>query len=118
MNPLVFIAVAVLAYALLSKRLASTIITAPIFFAGLGFLAGPMLDIVVLHTNDQALILLLEAALVMVLFADSSGLDVRRWTRSQASPVGSSASGSRSRWPPARWPLRSSSLASSCGRPP
>jgi uncharacterized membrane protein len=41
-NPLVFIALAVLAYALLSKRLASTIITAPIFFAGLGFLAGPI----------------------------------------------------------------------------
>jgi NhaP-type Na+/H+ or K+/H+ antiporter len=80
-NPLVFIALAVLAYALLSKRLASTIITAPIFFAGLGFLAGPIFGIVILRTNDELLILLLEAALVMVLFADASGLDVRRWTK-------------------------------------
>jgi len=81
MNPLVFVAVAVLAYALLSKRLASTIITAPIFFAGLGFLAGPMFGVVDLAANDDMLMLLLEAALVMVLFADASGLDVRRWTK-------------------------------------
>jgi len=81
MNPLVFVAVAVLAYALLSKRLASTIITAPIFFAGLGFLAGPLLGAVDLAANDDMLMLLLEAALVMVLFADASGLDVRRWTK-------------------------------------
>jgi NhaP-type Na+/H+ or K+/H+ antiporter len=80
-NPLVFIALAVLAYALLSKRLASTIITAPIFFAGLGFLAGPMFGVVALRANDQVLILLLEAALVMVLFADASSLDIRRWTK-------------------------------------
>jgi NhaP-type Na+/H+ or K+/H+ antiporter len=81
MNPLVFVALAVLAYALLSKRLASTIITAPIFFAGIGFVAGPVLGIVNLAAGDEALIILLQAALVMVLFADSSGLDVRRWTK-------------------------------------
>jgi NhaP-type Na+/H+ or K+/H+ antiporter len=80
-HPLVFIALAVLAYALLSKRLASTIITAPIFFAGIGLVAGPMLGLVELATDEELLILLLEAALVMVLFADSSSLDIRRWTR-------------------------------------
>ncbi len=80
-NPLVFVALAVLAYALLSRRLASTVITAPIFFAGIGFAAGPMLGIVDLAAGDEALIVLLEAALVMVLFADASGLDVRRWTK-------------------------------------
>jgi NhaP-type Na+/H+ or K+/H+ antiporter len=79
-HPLVFIAIVVLAYALLSKRLASTIITAPIFFAGVGLVAGAVLGIVELATDAELLILLLEAALVMVLFADSSSLDIRRWT--------------------------------------
>jgi NhaP-type Na+/H+ or K+/H+ antiporter len=79
--PVTFIALAVLAYALVSKRLASTIVTAPIFFAAVGFMAGPVLGVVDLGAGDQLLMLLLEAALVMVLFADSSGLDVRRWTR-------------------------------------
>ena len=80
-NPVAFIAVAVLAYALLSKRLASTIVTAPIFFATAGFLAGPVLGIVDLAMDQELVILLLEAALVMVLFADASSLDMRRWTK-------------------------------------
>lgn len=79
--PLTLIALVVLAYALLSRRLASTIVTAPIFFAAIGVIVGPVLGIVSLGTRDGLLVGLLEAALVMVLFADSSGLDVRRWTR-------------------------------------
>jgi NhaP-type Na+/H+ or K+/H+ antiporter len=80
-NPMAFIAVAVLAYALLSKRLTSTVVTAPIFFAAAGFLAGPVLGIVDLAMDQELVILLLEAALVMVLFADASSLDIRRWTK-------------------------------------
>jgi len=79
--PVAFIALVVLAHALVSKRLASTVVTAPIFFAAVGLLAGPVLGVVDLAADDQLLVLLLEAALVMVLFADSSGLDVRRWTK-------------------------------------
>jgi NhaP-type Na+/H+ or K+/H+ antiporter len=80
-TPVAFIAVAMLAYALISKRLASTVVTAPIFFATAGLIAGPVLGLVDLGADDGLLVLLLEAALVMVLFADSSGLDVRRWTK-------------------------------------
>lgn len=79
--PVAFIAVAVLAHALVSRRLASTVVTAPIFFAAVGLLAGPVLGVVDFAADDELLVLLLEAALVMVLFADSSGLDVRRWTK-------------------------------------
>jgi sodium/hydrogen antiporter len=79
-QPLVFVAGAVLAYALVSRRLASTIVTAPIFFAFAGFVAGPVLGLVHLATNDELLTLVLMAALVAVLFADASGLDIRRWT--------------------------------------
>jgi NhaP-type Na+/H+ or K+/H+ antiporter len=77
-------AVAAVAYALVSRRLASTVVTAPIFFAAVGFLAGPVLGIVDLEPDDSFLVLLLEAALVMVLFADASSLDIRRWTREPA----------------------------------
>jgi NhaP-type Na+/H+ or K+/H+ antiporter len=79
--PVAFIALAVLVYALVSRRLSSTVVTAPIFFAAAGLLAGPVLGIVDLAEDDELLVLLLEAALVMVLFADSSGLDVRSWTK-------------------------------------
>jgi NhaP-type Na+/H+ or K+/H+ antiporter len=82
--PAAFISLAVLAYALVSKRLASTVVTAPIFFAAAGFVAGPVLGLVDLPAEDATLVLLLEAALVMVLFADASGLDVRRWTKEPA----------------------------------
>jgi NhaP-type Na+/H+ or K+/H+ antiporter len=79
--PLLLGAVAAFAYAILSRRLARTVFTAPIFFAGLGLLAGPILGLVDLRTDESTVVALLEAALVMVLFADASGLDVRRWTR-------------------------------------
>ena len=82
--PLTLVALAVFAYALVSRRLASTVITAPVFFACTGFLVGPVLGIAPLAPDDEVLVGLLEAALVMVLFADSSGLDVRRWTREPA----------------------------------
>jgi sodium/hydrogen antiporter len=79
--PLLLGAVAAFAYAILSRRLARTVFTAPIFFAGLGLLAGPILGLVDLRTDESTVVALLEAALVMVLFADASGLDIRRWTR-------------------------------------
>jgi NhaP-type Na+/H+ or K+/H+ antiporter len=80
-EPVVLIASAVVAYALVSRRLATTIVTAPIFFVAVGLLAGPVLGIVDLAPDDEGLVLLLEAALVMVLFADASGLDLRRFSR-------------------------------------
>ncbi len=80
-EPLTLVALAVLAYVLVSRRLGRTVITAPIFFAGIGLLAGPVLGIVHVAPDDDVLVLLLEAALVMVLFADASSLDIRRWTR-------------------------------------
>ena len=82
--PLTLMALAVLAYALVSGRLASTVVTSPIFFAAVGLLAGPVLGVVSLPADDETLVLLLEAALVMVLFADASSLDIRHWTRERS----------------------------------
>jgi NhaP-type Na+/H+ or K+/H+ antiporter len=81
MSLLAVIAVAVLAYALLSKRLAGTVVTAPLFFGAVGLLAGPGLGWFDIHTEREVLVSLLEAALVMVLFADASSLNVPTWTR-------------------------------------
>jgi len=74
------IALSVLGYALLSRRLASTIVTAPLFFGAAGLIAGPALGLIEPRTA-QGLVVVLEAALVMVLFADASSLDLGRWTR-------------------------------------
>jgi NhaP-type Na+/H+ or K+/H+ antiporter len=74
-------AVAMFAYAVLSRRLGRTVVTAPIFFAGLGLLAGPVIGLVDLRPDESTVVALLEAALVMVLFTDASSLDIRRWTR-------------------------------------
>jgi NhaP-type Na+/H+ or K+/H+ antiporter len=82
--PLTLFAIAVLAYSLLSRRLASSVVTMPIFFAAVGIAAGPVLGLLPVEATDERLVLLLEAALVMVLFADSSALDVHRWTREPA----------------------------------
>lgn len=54
--PLTLIALVVLGYALLSRRLASTVVTAPIFFAAVGFVAGPVLGLVPLEPTDGLLI--------------------------------------------------------------
>jgi sodium/hydrogen antiporter len=84
MAPLTLFATAVLVFALLSRRLASSVVTMPIFFVTVGFVAGPLVGLLHVDPRDERLVLLLEAALVMVLFADSSALDVHRWTREPA----------------------------------
>jgi NhaP-type Na+/H+ or K+/H+ antiporter len=71
---------AVLAYALLARRLSSTAITAPLFFVAVGLIAGPGLGLVEPAVGTSVLVPVLEAALVMVLFADAADMDLRRWT--------------------------------------
>jgi NhaP-type Na+/H+ or K+/H+ antiporter len=75
--PLLFIALAGLAYALVSARLATSVISTPLFFVGLGLLAGPALDLVALRPDSELLVRFLEAALGMMLFVDASSLDLR-----------------------------------------
>ena len=82
--PLALLALAGLAYAVLSRRLATTVVTMPIFFVTVGLVVGPGLGLLDVDPRDEWLVLLLEAALVMVLFADSSALDIHRWTREPA----------------------------------
>jgi NhaP-type Na+/H+ or K+/H+ antiporter len=75
--PLLFLALAGLAYALVSARLATSVISTPLFFAGLGLLAGPVLGLVGLRPDSELLVRFLQAALGMMLFVDASSLDLR-----------------------------------------
>ncbi|MEV7774366.1 cation:proton antiporter [Kitasatospora sp. NPDC086791] len=64
-------------YALFSRRLASTPLSAPMLFTGLGVLIGPAgLDVVDLERDAGPVRTLVEAALAVVLFADA--MTVRR----------------------------------------
>ncbi|MEU6465379.1 cation:proton antiporter [Streptomyces sp. NPDC046976] len=65
------------AYALCSRRLASTPVSSAMVFVGCGILLGPAaLGIVDLKHDSEAIIALLEAALTLVLFTDA--MTVRR----------------------------------------
>lgn len=74
----VFLAIVVFAWSLLSRLFAASPVTMPIFCAAAGVIAGPVLGLV--PVSSGSLIMILEGALVMVLFADASSLDPRRWT--------------------------------------
>jgi len=75
----VLIGVALFTYALLSKRLAGTSLTAPMVFVAAGFLAGPkVLALLEVDVGSAELRLLAEFTLALLLFSDASALDTRR----------------------------------------
>jgi NhaP-type Na+/H+ or K+/H+ antiporter len=76
------LALALLGYALVSARLAPTPITAAMLFAGLGLLVGTDgLGLVEPATARTLTSVVLESALVLVLFTDAMGTRIRSWTR-------------------------------------
>jgi sodium/hydrogen antiporter len=76
---LILISLSVVAYALVSRRLASTPVTGAMIFMVLGVLLGPSaLDVI--HGSDRHLIaLLLEVTLALVLFTDSLAISAGDW---------------------------------------
>lgn len=78
----------VLGYALVSRRLAGTPVTAAIVFVTLGLAIGSEgLDLVDLAPGSSTLRLLVEVTLALLLFSDAAGLDARRLAREAALPV-------------------------------
>ncbi|TFV92960.1 hypothetical protein E4P40_00815 [Blastococcus sp. CT_GayMR20] len=68
----------VAAVALVSRRLASTPVSGPMVLVGAGLACGPVgLDLMDLSRDSEAVTLLLEVALVAVLFTDAAGV---RWS--------------------------------------
>ncbi len=73
------IAAAVLAYALISRRLERTPVTLPIVFTGFGWLIGSGgLHLAPIETDHGAIHLIAELTLILVLFSDAARIDVRR----------------------------------------
>jgi sodium/hydrogen antiporter len=72
------IAVVVLAYAAVSRRLEGTPITAPMVFTGAGLLAGgSVTGLVDPEPSGETVKLLAESTLVIVLFGDAARIDLR-----------------------------------------
>ncbi|HXY93548.1 MAG TPA: cation:proton antiporter [Acidimicrobiia bacterium] len=77
-----------LVYALLSRRLAGTSITAPIVFVGAGLLFGSeALDWLHVGLTQADVRVLAEATLVVVLFTDASRIDIRALRREYGVPA-------------------------------
>jgi NhaP-type Na+/H+ or K+/H+ antiporter len=85
---LIVLACVVFAFAIVSRRLEGTIITAPIVFVLAGVLLGSSgLDVVELGLEDHAVLLLGEIALTFVLFTAAARTDLSTLRRNRAIPL-------------------------------
>lgn len=68
-----------LCYALVSGRIAGTILTAPLLFVAFGFLAGPDgFGIAKINVEHSAIHVIAELTLILVLFTDAVRIDVKQ----------------------------------------
>jgi NhaP-type Na+/H+ or K+/H+ antiporter len=75
-------------YALFSRRLAGTFVTAPMVFVVAGFVLGSeVLDLFDVSIGSSELRLLAEVTLALLLFSDASALDTRRLARESGMPL-------------------------------
>jgi NhaP-type Na+/H+ or K+/H+ antiporter len=87
MADLGILAALVLAYALLSKRLERLAVSPPMAFALMGILLGSaVLDVVSFDLDSEAILLVAEITLVLVLFTDASRIDLRTLRRNATIP--------------------------------
>lgn len=85
---LLLIALAILAYGLVARHLRRISLTAPIVFAALGVLIGTAaLDLFDVDIASHQIAVLAELTLVLVLFADAAGIDLRLLHADQAVPA-------------------------------
>lgn len=79
MSAVAVLALAVFAHALVSKRLTSTVVTAPMVFVAVGLATGPeALDIARIDLGSEEVITLAELTLSIVLFSDAVRVDPRK----------------------------------------
>lgn len=87
MAELLLVALAVLCFALVSQKLALSPITAPMVFTGIGIAVGPAgLGVFDLQLRGEAVSILVEATLVLVLFTDAIRIDLRALRREAGIP--------------------------------
>ena len=79
MESLALAAALVIAYGAMSRRLDTTVVTPPMLFVGAGLVLGDGgLQILDLGLDEEAVRILAEATLVLVLFVDAIRIDLRR----------------------------------------
>ena len=86
---LTYVAVCLLLYALVQKRLSTTPITGPMLFMGLGIIASTqMLGIIESSLDITAVVdILFQSTLVLVLFTDASSLTFSSWRKDADYPA-------------------------------
>ena len=85
---LLIIAAAYLVFGLVSERLRSTVVTAPIAFVAVGLAIGPLgLGLVTPAGDAAAADSLFELTLVLVLFSDAFAIDAGRLVRERSLPL-------------------------------
>ncbi len=84
----IIVALSILGFGLISRRIERTVFTAPMIFVGLGFLvSGHGLGWLSLEVGDQVIHTLAELTLVLVLFTDASRIDLSLLRREHDLPV-------------------------------
>ena len=82
------IALALVAYGLISRKIEGSILTGPILFTVFGLVAGPAaLGLIPLQMGNEALHLLAEVTLILVLFSDAANIDLAQLRRDHNLPV-------------------------------
>ena len=85
---ILIIALLVLLYGYISKALVAVNISGPMFFSGLGLLLSPIgLNVSQLDVNAEFVTIIVEIALVLVLFSDAALLDLKLLRRSWQLPT-------------------------------
>jgi NhaP-type Na+/H+ or K+/H+ antiporter len=81
------VALLLVAFAALSRKLEGSVVTAAIFFTTAGLVAGPVLGLVELGLESSSLKLLAEVTLVLVLFSDASRISLGRLRSEYSVPL-------------------------------
>jgi NhaP-type Na+/H+ or K+/H+ antiporter len=85
---LLVVALVVLGYGLISRRIHSTIVSAPMIFVGAGWIIGAgALGIVDVHEGASAIHVFAEITLILVLFTDAAHVDLRALRKDVAIPL-------------------------------
>jgi len=82
------ITLALITFGLISRKLEGSILTGPILFSVFGLIAGPAaFGLIPLQISNEALHLLAEVTLILVLFSDAASIDLVQLRRDHNIPV-------------------------------
>jgi NhaP-type Na+/H+ or K+/H+ antiporter len=85
---LLTIAIALIAYGLISGKLQGSVLTGPLLFTVFGLVFGPsVLGLMPMQLSNESLYLLAEVTLILVLFSDAASIDLAQLRRDHNLPV-------------------------------